>query len=456
MLLKRIAAIGLTMTLITGTVIPTMADGLFDDGEGGEDSDLAGEYLADIIDYINENYIGDEVTTEELVEAAIAGMAHSLDDYTEYYTKEEYDNIMKSIAKEIYSPRIEFVIGDDKYPVVTNIQDGSLARIDGMKVGDKITAVRGVDINGFSYDEVMSLITSDKDIAIPVTLQRRRKVVEINLRLVLTKITTVENKDITSLITIPKGTNAGKVGYLKVNSIGEGTADEFKTAIRELKRNKKDFLIMDFRGNTGGYVEQAVEICKTIVPKGNIITTKDKQGNATVYKSELEEIPFKKMVVLVDGMTASASEIIVSALQDSGAAVVVGKKTYGKGVMQSIVELNDMGILKMTAFEYYSRNGRKINGIGVSPNVEVDDVLFVSIDDELDSGKLRAALNMLGFEADNNINTRKSIGAFQQQMGLQITYVLDEATVNSINIKLYTELINVDRILLEGYINIVS
>lgn len=456
MLLKRIAAIGLTMTLITGTVIPTMAEGLFDDGEGGEDSDLAGEYLADIIDYINENYIGDEVTTEELVEAAIAGMAHSLDDYTEYYTKEEYDDIMKSIAREIYSPRIEFVIGDDKYPVVTNIQDGSLARIDGMKVGDKITAVGGVDINGFSYDEVMSLITSDKDIAIPVTLQRRRKVVEINLRLVLTKITTVENKDITSLITIPKGTNAGKVGYLKVNSIGEGTADEFKAAIRELKRNKKDFLIMDFRGNTGGYVEQAVEICKTIVPKGNIITTKDKQGNATVYKSELEEVPFKKMVVLVDGMTASASEIIVSALQDSGAAVVVGKKTYGKGVMQSIVELNDMGILKMTAFEYYSRNGRKINGIGVSPNVEVDDVLFVSIDDELDSGKLRAALNMLGFEADNNINTRKSIGAFQQQMGLQITYVLDEATVNSINIKLYTELINVDRILLEGYINIVS
>lgn len=456
MLLKRMAVMGLTVSLIVGTAVPLRAEGLFDNGEGGEDSGLAGEYLADIIEYINENYIGDEITTQELVEAAIAGMAHAMDDYSEYYTKEQYDEVMKSIAKELYSPRIEFVIGEDKYPVVTALQEGSMARNDGMKVGDKITAINGMDIRGFSHDEVMGLITSNKSTAVNMTLLRRKKVLEVNITLILTKITTVENRDISTLIAIPKGTNASRVGYLKINSIGEGTAEEFKSAIRELKRNRKDCLILDLRGNMGGYVEQAVEICKSIVPKGNIITTKDKQGNTTVYKSELEDLPFKKMIVLTDGMTASASEIIVSALQDSGAALVVGNRTYGKGVMQSIVELNDMGILKMTAFEYYSRNGRKINGIGVSPNVEVDDVLFVSIDDKTDSAKLGAALNMLGFEADSNIKTKNSIGAFQQQMGLPITYVLDEATVSAINIKLYTELINVDRILLEGYINIIS
>jgi C-terminal processing protease CtpA/Prc len=172
--------------------------------------------------------------------------------------------------------------------------------------------------------------------------------------------------------------------------------------------------------------------------------------------STLYAQPFEKMVVLVDGMTASSAEIVASALQDSGAATVVGEKTYGKGVMQSVTDFNELGVLKMTTYEYFTRTGKKVNGVGVTPDVAVGKVLFVSEEDDLESEKVKAAFELLGLQTGNSQQMMRSVGRFQALNGLDITYELDQKTITAINVKIYTDMLTNDRTLKTGYLNIIS
>lgn len=451
---RRLLGAGIAGIMLFSSV-PVYAQSIFDNGDGGEDTALAGEYLTQIIQLIQDNYIGGEVTVEELVEAAIEGMAHSLDEYTEYYTQEQYSKIAKSIAKEIYSPNIIIAMGSDGYPFVQSMNEGG-GKSSGMRNRDKILSVNDVDLKDMSYDEVMGILTSETRKTLKIKVYRRKTEIDLNVSLTATPVTTINTvSDITTLLNVTPTEKTSKVGYIKMSAVGDGTAAEFRTALRELARENKSYLILDMRGNIGGYVAQAVEICKLIVPAGTIITTRDKNGEVVTYTSTLEKSPFTKMVVLVDQNTASASEIIVSALQDSGAALVVGQQTYGKGVMQSVTDLNGMGIFKMTAYEYFSRNGRKVNGVGVSPNVEVNDVLFLTTEDKLEGSKVKAALALLGFNTNTAREAQNAIGDIQKRNGLQITYTLDEATVNNINTQIYTNL-SLDRTLTQGYYSVTN
>ena len=213
-------------------------------------------------------------------------------------------------------------------------------------------------------------------------------------------------------------------------------------------------LVLDLRGNTGGYVDEAIEVCKQIVPSGTIITAKDKQGNNTVYTSELATPPFEKYVVLVDGMTASAAEILASAMQDSGAAKIVGEQTYGKGVMQSVMEFQGLGVVKLTTLEYKSRLGKTINGVGITPDVTVDKILFLDEKDELTGDKVTAALRYIGFKVNEENSNARNIGKFQAEMGMTVTYKLNSQTVNAINLEIYQNLLEDDRILTAGYMSL--
>jgi C-terminal peptidase prc len=226
--------------------------------------------------------------------------------------------------------------------------------------------------------------------------------------------------------------------------------------VRQVKNEGATKLILDLRGNTGGYVDQAIGVCKQIVPAGIIISARNKKGDTVNYTSTLYTQPFEKIVVLVDGMTASSAEIVASALQDSGAAVVVGEKTYGKGVMQSVTDFSELGVLKMTTYEYYTRSGKKVNGVGVTPDVPVGKVLFVTDNDELGSEKVKAALELLGFTANDSQDAMRSVGKFQALNGLDITYELDQKTISAINVKIYTDMLTNDRTLKTGYLNIIS
>ena len=197
-------------------------------------------------------------------------------------------------------------------------------------------------------------------------------------------------------------------------------------------------------------------LAKQIVPEGVIITTKDKQGKETVYKSDLKIRPFEKYVILVDNNTASAAEIVASAMQDSGVAKIVGEKTFGKGIMQSVTAYEGLGVLKMTTQEYTTRLGRIINGIGITPDISIDRLKFVSETDTLDSKNVESAVKFLGYKIDKDNTVAKDLGMYQLEMGLPVTYVLDKATVSAINLEIYNDMINNDRALTAGYLSLLS
>ena len=455
MALKKAVCLVLTAVLAASAHICVPAEELFDASDK-ENAELAKEYLSEVIDYINENYIGGEVSTRELVEAAINGMAHSLDDYSEYYTNEQYDEIMKSIAGTVYSAGIDFEIREDGYPHVTAFRANSAAGEAGIRIGDSILSVNGASTYGKGVKDIDNMLARSSYEVLDMRISHRGSESTISVSLRPVKIQTVEVSDIGSHIKLNEKYNNSDIGYIKITQIADNTDTDLKQAISVLKKDGKTKLILDLRGNTGGYVEQAIGICRLFVPAGRIIYTSDKAGNVTEYNSYLTNPPFEKLVVLVDNMTASASEIIASSIQDSNAGIVVGQRTYGKGVMQSVADLSEMGYLKMTTFEYFTRSGKKVNGVGVIPDIEVGDVLFVSEEDGYGSSRLRTALELMGYNTLTENKVKRSIGSFQRKEGLPVTYKLDTATISALNAKIYSLTNDTDRTLMEAYVNIVG
>lgn len=437
------AFIGLIISFMLA--VPALADMSKDEAE---------VYVSEIIEYITENYMGDnEVSVEELVQAAISGMTGVLDEYSQYYTLDQYDEIMKSVAKIIYKPCFDVEMDEDGVWELKNLDKIKDTALKNLRNGDDLIKVGELDVRAFSQSELNSVLSSSKSGTISITVARGNREITKEVNLFPVTVKTVEIGDLSELIHLDKENVDPAVGYVKISTIGEGTADEFSSTIANLKKNKVKRLILDLRGNTGGYSDQAIDICKLIVPNGVIISTQDKVGNRESYRSDLKEMPFDKIVVLVDNMTASASEIIASAVKESGAGIIVGESTFGKGIMQSIVAFEDLGYLKMTSYEYYSRNGNKINGVGITPDVPVNDILFLSKDDTIDSIKVAQAMDYLGYNASSTNAIKKSIGSLQMNEGLPITYKLDSATISAINVKIYRYTLSTDRTLLIGYLN---
>lgn len=434
-------------------------DSLFSGMTQKEKEEAAGEYFFEIMKFIDENYIGDnEVSTQKLLQAAIKGMANELDPYSDYLTCEEYDDVKKAESGVYYTAGIECIFSEDDYPRVTSVSESSGAAGMGLTVNNYITSINGTSTYGIQKTEFTTLITSNEPKNISLTYTKLSKKYTIEFPLTYIKVNSVQRIDMSQMST--KNSRTGytdnSVAGIKISAFASGTADEFKTMMQQIQNEGATRLILDLRGNTGGYVDQAIEVGKLIVPAGLIISSKDKKGNYKNYMSTLYTKPFEKIVVLVDGMTASAAEIIASALQESGAATVIGEKTYGKGVMQSVTDFSELGVLKMTTYEYYTRTGKKVNGVGITPDVPVGKVLFVSEEDALDSDKVKAALELLGLTADNTSDARKSIGKFQSMNSLPITYKLDQKTVSAINVKIYADMLTNDRTLKTAYLHIIS
>lgn len=422
-----------------------------------EQADTAGAYFGEILKYIQENYIGSDVDTEKLMQAAVRAVVGELDDYSDYLTPEEYELVKASERTVWYAPEFKCDFSGGGYPIISEISNGSRAYQDGIRPGDEIMAIKNVSSYAIGEEEYFTSVTSDIAEAVTMKIARGDTVREYNINLVRVEIHSVSSiNDMKQLNNGGQSFNDESVGYIKIDTFTNNTSTDFASAINNFKAAGKTKLILDLRGNTGGYVEEAINVAKQIVPRGVIITTRDKKGNLTTYSSDLRVTPYEKCVVLVDSMTASAAEILASAMQDSGAAKIVGEKTYGKGVMQSVMSFDDIGVVKMTTLEYSSRYGKKINGVGITPDITVDKILFVAESDSLDSKNVIAALKFLGFKVDANNSVERDLGRYQAEMGLNVTYKLDGPTVAAINYEIYTGLMESDRILTVGYINLLA
>ena len=422
-----------------------------------EQADLAGAYFGEIIKYIQENYVGKEVDTDALVHAAVKAVVGELDEYSDYLTNEEYAIIKESERTVWYEPEFKCDFSGGGYPIISELSKNSRAYNDGIRTGDEIKSIEGVPSYAIGEEEYFNSVTSDMAKTIEMTIARGDTERKYKINLVRNEVHSVTYvDDMSSFDDNSQKYTDESVGYIKISTFIENTSEDFAKALNDFKQSGKTKLILDLRGNTGGYVDEAIEVAKQIVPSGVIITTRDKKGNMTTYTSDLTTKPYEQCVVLVDSLTASSAEILASAMQDSSAGTIVGEQTFGKGVMQSVMEFDDIGVVKMTTLEYSSRYGKKINGIGITPDVTVDKILFVSEEDSLDSENVIEALRFLGFKVDENNSVERNLGRYQSEMGLEVTYKLDGPTVSAMNYEIYTSLMESDRILAVGYMNLLG
>ena len=322
------------------------------------------ENKLDVIDeLIGQYYLyEDDIDGEELVEGIYAGYAEALGDpYTEYYDKEETQELFESTSGEFGGIGVAMSQDADGAVTVTNIYSDSPAEKAGMQLNDILIGVDGKDIQGEDLDTVVSYVKGERGTEVELTVLRGGA--EVNLTVV---------RDIIEVQTVDSRMLDGNIGYIAVSEFDEVTYGQFETALNELETKNMSGLIIDLRNNPGGNVETVTDMLRLLLPEGPIMSTKDKNGNTEELTCDGAHEFTKPLAVLVNGYSASASEIFSGAVQDYGTGTVVGTTTYGKGVVQQLISLGDGTCLKLTIAEYYTPSGRSINGTGVTPDVEVE------------------------------------------------------------------------------------
>lgn len=314
---------------------------------------------------INKLYIGD-VDEDAMIEGALKGYVEGLGDpYTEYYTKEEMADLREELNSEYVG--IGVYIGNnavDNTIVIAGTIKSSPAEEAGLKAGDVVEKIDDVSYTGKQLSEATKVLKAEEGTTVKLTILRDEKEIEINITRRKITVEHVSSKMIDN-----------NVAYIKIDSFDNNVADSFKSQLTDLMKGNVNGIIIDLRSNGGGIVTEATDIADLFLEKDEtILITKSKKNNEEkITKSKQEPIVKNTpVVILVNEATASASEILAGALKDKYNATIVGKTTYGKGVIQSLYNLTDGSGLKITTDEYFTPNHNKIQKTGITPDVEVD------------------------------------------------------------------------------------
>ena len=312
---------------------------------------------------IDEYYLGD-VDEEKLEEGAIKGYIEGLEDpYTEYISKEEMQEYMQDTMGNYVGIGIYMVLDSEtgKITVLAPMK-GSPAEEAGLKSGDIILEVDGKTYTEDEMSIMSNKIKGEEGTKVKLKILRGTETLEFEIERKNIKVNPVEGKVLEN-----------NIGYIQFSSFDETTAEDFKAKYQELESKGIKSLIIDLRNNGGGLVDQATDIADLVIEKGkDLLYEVNKDGQEQVVKSELDPIINMPIVILVNENTASASEILAGALKDYEKATIVGTTTYGKGVIQQILTLNDGSGLKITTEEYQTPNHNKIHEVGIEPNVKVE------------------------------------------------------------------------------------
>ena len=310
---------------------------------------------------IHSGYVG-EYTDKKLFEGAMHGLVESLDDpYSEYLNEEGFARLNEMTDGTFGG--IGVVLGQrNKEFVVVSPMEGSPGAKAGIEAGDKILKVNDVDTKGRSLEDVVSTIRGKKGTNVKLLLEHKNgeqftaDIVRDDI-----KIKSVAGKMLPD----------SKIGYIRISMFNENTGEEFKKAYEKLEQEGMQATLLDLRHNPGGLLGECVKVANYIVPKGPVVSITDKKGKTQVYKSKLEKVKYP-LAVLIDHGSASASEIVSGAVQDTKAGKLFGVKTYGKGCVQSVFHITSDTGLKLTTAMYYTPSGRSIHKVGVEPDVEIE------------------------------------------------------------------------------------
>lgn len=412
----------------------------------------AADNIEQMMNYIINNYVGSEDVSEEaLYEAAMKGMFDSLDIYSEFYQKQEdYENLIQDVDGEFGGIGIEYTIKDGYALVIKNIGD-SAAKKAGIKPDDLITEIDGKDIKGLNINQMRDLISGKVGTEVELTIKRKDKTFKTKVKRQIVKENAVKVIPLKDIMKDKSIKTDEDIWYINIDSFNKNLPEDFEKVVVSAKEKGVKGIILDVRNNGGGLVNSVIEMCRQIIPDGPIMHTVTKKGVVNTIYSTLKKSPFK-MVVIANEHSASATEVLVGAIKDSRAGIIVGEKTFGKGVVQNIYNYGDFRF-KLTVEEYLTRNETHINKVGIKPHVTVHVPSYIAENNRIcvkgsESTtvlEIKDILKFLGYDIKSvdgiyDDNTVEVVKQFQKDNELEITGNCDYDTMGDINVALYKSL----------------
>ena len=311
---------------------------------------------------IDQYYLFD-IDKNKQQEGAVEGYVKALGDpYSEFLTKEEMDSLNQQTEGEYAGVGIVVTPSETGAITVVSAIKGSPAFEKGIKKDDIILKINGKDYNASQMNDAVKVMKGKPNTDVKLTIARienkTSKIFDVNITRRMISLTTVNSQKI------------GDIGYINITQFDRKTDKEFIEQYENLKKQNVKSIVLDLRNNPGGLLDSTVKIADYLLPQGVIVKTVDKNKKEDIQKSDASEQNLP-MVVLVNGSSASASEILTGALKDYKKATIVGEKTFGKGIVQTIIPMDKGEGLKLTISEYFSPNGNKIHKQGVKPDVEI-------------------------------------------------------------------------------------
>ena len=323
------------------------------------------EKISELDSVLDTYYLeADNIDPDEMMDTLYKGYISGLDErYTAYYTPEEYEQLMND-SQGVYVGIGVTVTTDQETGnmVIVSVTEDGPGEAAGLLEGDTIISIEGESVQDMDLDTAVSKIQGEEGTEVTIGVYRE------STGETLEKTMTRRKMDAQ---TVAYSMLKDNIGYIQITAFDEVTVEQFDNAVSDLQSQNIRGLIVDVRGNPGGNVDSVCSILDRLLPEGLLVYTIDKNGSKEEEYADNEEVLDIPMAVLVNGDSASASEIFAAALQDYDWAEIVGEQTYGKGIVQYIIPLSDGSAVKLTSAKYYTPNGECIHGIGVTPDVKV-------------------------------------------------------------------------------------
>ncbi len=360
------------LILLLGSVLGiaiSVGGGVFAE-RGAQNNELPWEdarLLAEVLERVKQEYV-EPVKDAELIESAVRGMVTNLDPHSQFLDSEEYEEIRINTTGNYSGVGLEVNMADDKVTIVAPIDDTPAARV-GLKSGDQIVSIDGVDVDAHNLSDTIGRMRGKPGTKVLITVARASEPEKMDFSLVRSH---VRVKSVRSEMLDPN------FGYLRITHFSETTYKDLRRAIDELKNSASgelEGILLDLRNNPGGVLEAAIDISDAFLDGGLIVSANGRGRDAT-FRHEARAgdlLDGAMLVVMVNGGSASASEIVAGALQDHTRATVVGTQTFGKGSVQTVMPLSNGRAIKLTTSRYFTPSGTSIHGQGITPDIVLQD-----------------------------------------------------------------------------------
>jgi carboxyl-terminal processing protease len=348
--------------LISFTILFTLSNTAIADDHKTTQLERSLIKLFSIHDLVSKRYI-DEFSGSELVERILKGSLSELDPHSSYLSKKDFDGMMESTTGKFTGVGMVVTKRGDNTEVVSPIDDTPAYKA-GILPGDVVLKIDGTPLNGLALQKSVDLIRGVPGSKVKITVLRSGEVIDIDIV-----------REIINLISV-KSSVIDDIGYIRISSFAESTAELFDDALYELNELEIDSLVLDLRNNPGGLLSAAIKVLDAILPEDKLLVSTKGRNDTSEFYSKHPSLFDGNIVVLINNGSASASEIVSGAIKDYGRGVIIGKKSYGKGSVQSLIPLNDGSAIKLTTALYYTPGGTSLQATGVVPDISLANLVF--------------------------------------------------------------------------------